>query len=132
MARMTVAPAATLTAGWLVPFFFGSNFRGAVSVTRLLLVGALFLAIRKVLTDGARGIGYPGLGSIAELGSWITLVPLLAVLLPRYGLNGAAASMAISSVLSLAILVVALLKTPDSVPPGAKLEPDRALPVSSR
>ncbi len=114
-----------LAAGWLVPFFFGSQFDGAIGVTRILAIGALFLAIRRVLTEGARGIGFPGLGSMAEAGSWLTLVPLLAILMPRYGLKGAASSIVISSALSLAILVVALLRARDthSVPPGMDSAP---------
>ena len=103
-----------LTVGWLVPFFFGRAFAGAVVVARLLLVGVFFISIRRVLTDGARGIGFPGLGSIAEAGSWIALVPLLLILLPRYGLDGVAAAMAISAAISLAILVVALVRTSDT------------------
>ena len=102
-----------LAAGWLVPFFFGSDFEGAVDVTRILLIGAFFSSIRRVLADGAKGIGFPGRGSIAELGSWISLVPLLAILMPRFGLEGAAAAMSISAALSLAILVYALLRAPD-------------------
>ena len=51
-----------------------------------------------------------GLGSIAELGSWISLVSLLAVPMPPFGLDGVATAIARSSALSLAILVVALLR----------------------
>lgn len=97
----------------LVPFFFGADYGGAVVVTRILLSGAFFFAIRRVFADGAKGIGLPGLGSIAELGSWISLVSLLAVLMPLFGLEGVATAIAISSALSLAILVVALLRKSD-------------------
>ena len=108
-----------LTAGWLVPLFFGSDFEGAVPVMRILLIGAFFYSIRRVLADGAKGLGFPGLGSIAELGSWISLVPLLAILMPRFGLEGAGAASTISSAFSLVILVWALLRTRDHrVPPA--------------
>jgi len=122
-----------VAAGWLVPFFFGPDFQGAVVVTRILLIGAFFFAIRRVLTDGTRGIGLPGLGSVAELGSWISLVPLLAILMPRFGLNGVATAIAISSAFSLLILVVALLRTSDPHPVllGAQREADGAVRVSS-
>ena len=123
-----------LTAGWLVPFFFGSDFEGAVDVTRILLIGAFFFSIRRVLADGAKGIGFPGLGSIAELGSWISLVPLLAILMPRFGLEGAAAAMRSPSALSLAILVYALLRAPDvkRVPQQTPPQPDRPVTTPSR
>lgn len=122
-----------LTAGWLIPVFFGSDFRGAVVVTQVLLIGAFFYSVRRVLTDGARGVGLPGLGSIAELGSWLSLVPLLAILMPRFGLIGVAAASTGSAVISLAILLVALLRTShaDRVSPDARREPDRAVRASS-
>jgi len=122
-----------LLAGWLVPFFFGADFSGAVGVTRILLIGAFFFAIRRVLSDGAKGIGLPGLGSIAELGSWISLVALLVVLMPPFGLEGVAAAIAISSAFSLAILVVALLRTsnPHDVRPDARREAGATVRASS-
>jgi O-antigen/teichoic acid export membrane protein len=122
-----------ISAGWLLPTFFGQDFRGAVVVTRILLIGAAFQSIRRVLTDGARGIGLPGLGSIAEFSSWISLVPLLAVLMPRFGLIGVAVASSVSAVISLAILVVALLRTTDTdrAPPAARRGPDAAVGASS-
>jgi len=98
-----------LAAGSLVPFFFGAEFADSVTVARILLVGAFFYAVRRVLMDGARGIGAPGIGSIAELASWVSLVLLLAILMPPFDLLGVAAAIALSSALSLAVLVVALL-----------------------
>ena len=100
-----------LAAGWLIPAFFGVDFADSVPVTRVLLVGAFFYAVRRVLTDGARGIGAPGLGSIAELASWVSLVILLAALMPDYELLGVATAIAISSALSFVLLVVMLLRT---------------------
>ena len=119
-----------LTAGWLVPLFFGSDFEGAVGVMRILLIGAFFYSIRRVLADGAKGIGFPGLGSIAELGSWISLVPLLAILMPRFGLEGVGAASTISSAFSLVILVWALLRTRDIVS-RPRTHPDPYPPVTA-
>jgi len=113
------------TAGVLVPFFFGSDFSGSVEITRILLVGAFFFSVRRVLTDGAKGIGSPGLGSIAEISSWISLVPLLAILMPAFGLEGVAAAIAISSGLSLLVLILALLqKPPTPIAPTSMPEPE--------
>lgn len=108
--------AATLTgllalfAGWLVPFFFGAEFAGAVPTTRILLLGTFLVCVRSVLTDGARGLGLPGLGSIAELSSWIFLLPALAVLTPPWGIEGVAAALAIAAGISLAVLVAGLAR----------------------
>jgi O-antigen/teichoic acid export membrane protein len=98
-------------AGWLVPFFFGSDFEDAVQVTRILLLGTFFWGIRRVLTDTASGSGRPGLGSLAELISWVAVIPALAVLMPRWGVEGVAAAMAISSAASLLALML-LMRLP--------------------
>lgn len=100
-----------LLAGWLVPFLFGSDFTGAVPIMRILLIGALLLSLRRVLSDGARGAGYPGAGTIAELVSWIALLPALALLAPAYGLTGVAWAFTASAATSIGALVAILVTT---------------------
>jgi O-antigen/teichoic acid export membrane protein len=97
-----------LTAGWLVPLFFGSAFEAAVPITRILLISSFFYGARRVLADAMSGAGRPGLGSVAELSSWIALLPLMAVLTPLWGVEGVAAALAISSAVSLAVFLVLL------------------------
>jgi O-antigen/teichoic acid export membrane protein len=97
-----------LLAGWLVPLFFGSEFDGAVPLTRILLLAAFFEGARHVLTSTSSGSGRPGLASIAELASWLFLVPAVMVLMPLWEETGVAAATAIAaagSSLTLLILV---------------------------
>lgn len=95
-----------LTVGRLVPFFFKPEFSGAVPLTRTLLVGALFLSARRVLTDGAQGLGRPGLGTVAEISSWAFLVPALAIFTPLLGARGVALALTVSAALSFGVLLV--------------------------
>jgi O-antigen/teichoic acid export membrane protein len=118
-----------LTAGWLVPLFFGEEFDAAVQITRILLVSSFFYGARRVLTDAVSGAGRPGLGSIAELSSWLVLVPLIVVLTPLWGVEGVAAALAISSAASLAVFL-ALVRRPQGLfdghaapSVGAELDP---------
>lgn len=106
-----------LGAGALIPFFFGREFAGATSVARILLLGTVILGARRVLADGARGMGYPGVGTIAEMGSWLTLLPALAFFLPAFGLNGVAIALVVSWCFSLVILLAALARARSSVRP---------------
>jgi O-antigen/teichoic acid export membrane protein len=92
--------------GTLVTLFFGSEFSGATSIARILLLGSLFMAARRVLIDGVNGLGYPGLGTISEVASWIVLVPTLAILIPRFGVDGVALALTISWGASLLLLLV--------------------------
>jgi O-antigen/teichoic acid export membrane protein len=104
---LVVAPL-EMTAGVLIPFFFGHQFDGAVSVTRILLVGTLILGARRVLADGVRGMGHPGAGSIAEIFSWAALLPALVFLLPPFGIRGVALALTASWCVSLAALLATM------------------------
>src|SRR5437764_12564423 len=111
-----------ISAAQLVPAIFGSGFSGAAVLTRILLLGALFFAIRRILTDASRGLGLPTAGSIAEIASWIWLAISAAVLVPRLGVIGVAVSLTTSAAFSLLVLCVALLaehrsSTPREVAP---------------
>jgi len=118
-----VVVALELSAGWLVPFFFGADFEEAVPATRILLISAFFYGARRVLTDSVSGGGRPGLGSFAELASWIVFVPLLAALVPLWGIEGVASALAISSAVSLGVLVFLFRRTGVRVEARAESEP---------
>jgi O-antigen/teichoic acid export membrane protein/O-antigen ligase len=91
--------------GQLVTIFFGAEFLDAIPIARVLLLATLFMCARRVLTDSVNGLGRPGLGTIAEIASWVLLIPSIAVLLPRYGAVGVALALAVSWFLSLVLLV---------------------------
>lgn len=51
----------------LIELFFGRDFLGAVPIGRILLLAGAALAMKRLLTSLARGLGRPGYGSLAEL-----------------------------------------------------------------
>jgi len=95
-----------LLAGRLVPLFFGSEFRDAVPLTRILLLAAFFEGTRHVLMNTSSGTGRPGLGSVAELASWGFLIPAVAVLMPKWEETGVAVATAFSAAASFVTLVL--------------------------
>lgn len=99
-----------ILAPWLIPFFYGSEFEPAVEITRILLIGALLLSVRRLVSDGLRGMGRPGVGTIGELVGWLFLLPCLLVLVPRFGLAGVAWSVTASWAASLAAVGIPLLR----------------------
>ncbi len=109
-------------AGWLVPLFFGDEFRGAIELTRILLIAGALVSVRRVLGDGARGAGYPGLGSIAEVASAVVLIPLMAILAETNGVTGVAWALVIAAAAGLLALIVGLLRA-DRGPAGEGLPP---------
>jgi O-antigen/teichoic acid export membrane protein len=69
-----------LTVQWLTPLLFGHQFASAGGLAQVLVLGAFFLAIRRTLTDGARGCGLPALGSLAEAAAAAWFVPAVLLL----------------------------------------------------
>lgn len=100
-----VVGALELMAGELISLLFGEDFTEATTIAQILLLASLFMAGRRVLTDGVNGLGYPGYGTIAEVTSWILLLPGLAILLPWFGAEGVALALAVSWGASLLLLV---------------------------
>lgn len=96
-----------LTVGWLLPLCFGPGFAIAVPAARLLLIGAFFLAAKRVLSDGLRGLGRPIPGTIAEVFLWVALVVATIPLLPLFGLEGVAAAVSVATAVSFAVLLAA-------------------------
>lgn len=106
-------------AGWMVPTFFGEAFAPAVGIVQILLVSSLFLGARRVLTDTSRGIGQPGLGTVAEIVSWLSLVPAIALLAPRLGAAGVALAFTASAAISLVVLI-GLVASRRAAPPSLR------------
>jgi O-antigen/teichoic acid export membrane protein len=117
-----IVGALELLAGRLVPLFFGADFDGAITVARILLIGAFFLSVRRVLTDAARGAGRTAAGSAAEVVSWLGLAPALLLFAPRWGPEGVAAAVSLSAAVSLLVLVLVVLRgtTVQPEPDGAE------------
>ena len=74
----------------LVPFFFGKVFIGSIPIARLLLLGAYFESLRRILVEGMRGMGKPEVSTWAELSMYPFFAVLAPILIIHYGLTGLA------------------------------------------
>ncbi len=92
----------------LMTLAFGDAFAGAATTMQILVLGTVVLCARRMLSDGLRGAGAPGAGSLAEVVALIALVPAILLLAPPYGLEGIAVALAISYAVSLGVLLLAL------------------------
>jgi O-antigen/teichoic acid export membrane protein len=61
----------------LIELFFGRDFLGAVPIGRILVVAGAALAMKRLLTSLAKGLGRPGYGSLGEI---VNLVGFLGTL----------------------------------------------------
>ncbi len=95
----------SLLAPLMVPILFGNGYRDAIVALWLLAPGTVFLALSRVVGDLLQGRGQPLLRSIGEgVGAALTVV-LLVVLIPRFGIRGAA----IASSIAYAVVFLLLL-----------------------
>jgi O-antigen/teichoic acid export membrane protein len=85
---------------------FGERFLPATPALRWLLVAAAVWSAGAIVISGLKGLGYPGLSTVARLAAAAVTVVGLLVLLPRLGITGAA----IASLIGYSVMfVVALL-----------------------
>lgn len=104
LACVVSAPLAA-SAGPAVSLAFGDAFADAAALIPALLVSTVLVCARRVLGDGLRGAGHPGAGSVAELCSYVAVVPALAVGVVSGGALGVAWALVGASAVSLLLLV---------------------------
>jgi O-antigen/teichoic acid export membrane protein len=109
-----------VTADMIVPLVFGEDFHDAVHPTRLLLFGALLFSVRRIVSECLRAMDRPGIGTIAEVTSWIVLVPLVVLLAPRWELDGVAAAVAISAAVSLIAVIWGAIRSEELSAPSTR------------
>ena len=91
-----------IAAPYLLGNVFGAEFIGATGVLRILLIASVFWSAALIIVSGLNGLGHPGLSTLARLASAITTVISLLVLLPTWGMVGAA----VSSLLGYGVMLV--------------------------
>jgi O-antigen/teichoic acid export membrane protein len=90
----------------LVPFFFGKAFVGSIPIARLLLLGAYFESLRRILVEGMRGMGRPEVSTWAELSMYPLFAILAPILISHHGLIGLAATVILCYFLSLLVALI--------------------------
>jgi len=99
-----------LLAGWLVPAVWGTEFAPSVLPLRLLLPGILALGYGKILMSDLLGRGRPEIGMLSSTVSLVLTLLLDLVLIPRYGIAGAAVASSTAYTVGAIIIAVAFLR----------------------
>jgi O-antigen/teichoic acid export membrane protein len=98
---------------WVVPFVFGQQFHDSVALILILAPGAAALAISQVCGDILRGWGKPfSVAKIQWAAAAVTVVAMI-LLLPPFGVVGAAFASTISAFASLAFSLINVLRLPN-------------------
>ena len=105
-AMVGTAVAAALAGPVVIGIFYGSEFLGAVPVLRVLLADVLLRGVVRVLAQAFMASGRPGLVSIVQALAIGVSLPMVLLLVPRYGLVGAGLGMVIASAFHLTAILV--------------------------
>ena len=112
----TAVPMALL-APYVLPWVYGDEFGGSSGPALVLLAGMSGVVVNGIVTAYLSGIGRPGLGSIATGVGLVITVVLDLLLIPRFGVMGAAAASTVTYLTTTAALLVAFRQLGHGVPP---------------
>jgi O-antigen/teichoic acid export membrane protein len=90
----------------LVRFVYGTQFADAGVALRLILPGIVAYSVVAILSRYITGRGRPGTGTLILFGGLVVNVAINLVLIPRYGIDGAAAASSISYLVTAMLTVI--------------------------
>jgi enterobacterial common antigen flippase len=111
LAAVILLPLA-VAAPWLVPWIFGTAYRGVVPLVWLLTPGGIFLSCGQVVANLLRGRKRQLAVARAEGVAVIFTLALLAALVPVIGVTGAAVASTVPYCVSLVLMLRCLWKLP--------------------
>jgi O-antigen/teichoic acid export membrane protein len=99
----------------VVILVFGGQYAAAVLPLRLLLPGVVMLSLSKVLSSDLGGRGLLLYNTLSSLVGLIATVALDTLLIPRWGINGAAVASSISYTLSTLLVLVLYIRVSGNI-----------------
>lgn len=93
----------------IVKILFSSAFLPSVHLVRILIIGTMARCACKIFVPYLLGTNHPGIASISVAIGMSTNILLMYILLPVYGLSGAAISVSVNYLISSAILTISFI-----------------------
>jgi O-antigen/teichoic acid export membrane protein len=81
----------------LLPLLYGHDFRSAIGVTWILVLEVVVSGVTSVLAQAFMSTGRPGAVAVMQGAGTLLAVPLMLLLIPRYGIFGAACALLVST-----------------------------------
>jgi len=91
-----------------IPMFFGVGFKSSLLPAEILLLASLFMGARQVLGGVSFALGVPWLGSKGNIAGLFCTVILLYLLLPWWGIVGAAVASAVAYFAEVVVILYGL------------------------
>jgi O-antigen/teichoic acid export membrane protein len=112
----------SFTGPTLLRILYGKEYVGAVGALRVLVLEVLLSGVTFVLAQAFLALGRPGVVTILQAIGLSLSIPMMLLLIPRYGIYGAAVSLLASTIARLVFIYIgfkAFLKIdPPSLVPG--------------
>ncbi len=107
---LALAVPAALLGPRFVRFVYGPGFADAGVALRLIIPGVVAYSVVAILSRYLTGRGRPGTGTLILVAGLVTNIAANLVLVPRFGINGAAAASSISYALTAAVTLAVFLR----------------------
>ena len=107
---VAVVVLAMLAAGSLIPLVYSSRYAGAVLPFKLLLAGTFFMTYAKIFGNAIAAMGLPEKNIYANAAGSVANVIANIILIPQYGIIGAAIAGSISYSVSGVVSVIVFLR----------------------
>ncbi|MEP7342032.1 MAG: oligosaccharide flippase family protein [Acidobacteriota bacterium] len=91
---------------WMLRLLYGAEFATATNLLRLLTLEAIITSTALVLAQAFMALGKPGTVTVLQGVGLALSVPLMLVLIPRYGLLGTGLALAISAAVRLVLMMM--------------------------
>ena len=89
----------------VLTLMYGANFRDAGQVLRLLVLEVVMAGATTVLSQAFMALGRPGVVTVLQILGLTATVPLLLILVPRFGIAGAGMALLLSTLLRLCFVL---------------------------
>ncbi|HYW71622.1 MAG TPA: oligosaccharide flippase family protein, partial [Pyrinomonadaceae bacterium] len=100
-----------IAAPFMLRLLFGEGFVPATGAFRWLLLAAGVWSCGSIVVSGLRGFGHPGVSTVAKFSAAVVTSVALILLLPRWGIIGAAISSLVGYSVMLGIALFGFAKT---------------------
>lgn len=91
---------------WMLRLLYGAEFVTATNLLRLLTLEAIISSTALVLAQAFMALGKPGTVTVLQGIGLALSVPLMLILIPRYGLIGTGMALAISAAVRLGLMLL--------------------------
>jgi O-antigen/teichoic acid export membrane protein len=105
----------------VLALLYGTEYRSATAVLRILVIEVILSGATVVLAQAFMALGRPGIITALQITGLALTIPLMLVLVPRFGIVGAGLSLLLSTIARLIFVVVSFplflrMKVPHLLP----------------